>query len=113
MRLRAGWFRDPVVVATATGAGAYGTTLAEPITVYGDVSGDASMVRNAVGVEVLSQQSMRFPPAAATDTGRTVDPLQVFTPESEVTVRGQTALVVRVKPHTVRGAVVYVTVLTT
>jgi hypothetical protein len=107
------WFVEQVTVATKTGDGAYGSVLATPVTVLGNVDSRAVLVRNSAGAEVLAQQVLRFPPAASTTTGTVVDPLAVFTPDSEVTVNGRAALVLTVKPFTIRGAVGYVEVTTT
>ena len=117
MRLPAGWFREPVTIATYTGQGAYGDSFADDVTVLGHVAsgrgtvGGVRVRSSASGDEVVADQLLILPnPARLADGSGTVDPAEVLLAESRVTVRGVTSTAVHVEPHIQPGTneVVYV-----
>lgn len=114
MRLRRSRLKDVVTVTTFLGEGGLEATFAEPVTVRCDVDGWRRLVRSSGGEEVLSSQTLRLHPQTQ-DVGNTrlLDPLELFTPESRVEVRGRVSEVVSVMPHSDRGRLVMVEVATT
>lgn len=114
MRIRRSRLRDLATVTTFLGEGGVGASFADPVTVRCDVDGWRRLVRASGGEEVVSEQTLRLHPETQ-DEARTAlfDPLQLFTPESRVNVRGRPSEVVSVTPHTDRGRLVMVEVATT
>lgn len=108
MRVRRGAFREPVTVRTYRGQSGSGRVLADPRTVHADVDSSRALVRASDGTEVTSEARLTVHPRpllVGADPAQEVDPLELFAPESEVTVRGRTTRVISVKPHTDRGRV--------
>lgn len=89
-----------VAVETYAGTTAYGPSLAASVDVTCHVMRTRRLVRNADGVEVVSEVTLH---AAAADEAK-------FTPESRLTIGTQVSTVLAVSPKTLRGEVVYVEV---
>ena len=108
MRFRRGVLREPVTVRTFRGQSGRGPVYAQPRTVLVDVDASRALVRGPDGAEVTSEARLIAHPRPRlvdVDPPADVDPLELFTPESQVTVRGRVADVISVKPHTSRGRV--------
>lgn len=114
MKVRRSLLKDQVEVTTRTGEGAYGPIFADPVTVWCDVDETRRLVRAAEGDETVSEATLTLHPQTRTvpaeGAATVVDPLQVFTPESPVVVRGRQSTVLAAKPHTMRGRTVAVEV---
>lgn len=115
MKVRRSGLKDTVVVETREGEGAYGPINADPVTVRCNVDETRRLVRDASGDETVSEASLLLHPRShvVDDEGQridTVDPLQVFTPESPVTVNGRTTRVLTAKTLSVRSSVMAVEV---
>lgn len=103
MKIPQKWWVEPVIVQTYLGTNANGPNLAAEQNVFGNIQSATKLVIKADGVEVNSEMTLRFPPSAD----------GIFTPQSLVTVQGRAAIVLVVKPHAVRGQLVYIEVATT
>ena len=94
-------FLDAVTVETYAGDSAYGALYAVAVAVACKVSSVQSLVRNAEGVEVVSSLTLYVAPEDAA----------LFTPESIVTVAGNTSVVLTVAPQSRPGETVYAKVM--
>jgi hypothetical protein len=94
-------FRDSVSVETYSGDSAYGALHADSVAVQCKVSAVQNLVRNAEGVEVVSSVTLYVKPEDAA----------LFTPESLVTVAGNTSVVLTVAPQARPGETVYAKVM--
>lgn len=109
MRVPRGWFSEEVTVRPYTGSGPYGDAFGEPFTVKANVDSRRVLVRSADGEEVVGEATFHLPPTLPDGT----DPLVRVPEQSEITYRGRTGIAQTVKPHTVRGRVIYVSVTST
>ena len=100
---------DTVTVTTYDGETAYGPTYGTPRTVTCRVEHTRKLVRDRMGDEVVAESTIYVLPILQ-DGSRAVD---VFTPESLVTVDGREAQVIGCASHRGQGAPVYVEVTTT
>ncbi len=113
MKVRRSQLKDTVTVDTRTGEGAYGPTYAAPRDVQCDVDETRRMVRDSNGDEAVSEATLICHPrtwVTVDDTTLMVDPLEVFTPESTVTIAGRTSRVLAAKERKIRGYAVLVEV---
>lgn len=115
MKIRRSLMKQLVTVATRTGEGAYGPIDAEPRTVECMVDETRRLVRDANGDETTSEATLTLHPVTRVldDTHHAidwVDPLEVFTPESPVTINGRTSRVLSVKATKVRSSTLSVEV---
>lgn len=109
-----GWhYAVPATVSTYAGEGAYGPAVAAPVTVNCRVDGRRKLVRSAAGDEVVSETTLLLPPSCRSAAGAQVVPEDLFTPESQVTVRGRTSQVISTQAHLEGVSVVYVEVTLT
>jgi len=92
-----------VGIETKTGNGSYGPLYAASVNVTCVVSTTRRMVRNADGVEVVSERTLGVP---ASDEAR-------FTPGSRVTIGTLISTVIAVSPKEYKGQVVHVEVACT
>lgn len=95
--------RDEATVRTYEGEAAVGATFADAIPVSGRWALTRQLVRNADGVEVLSELVGYVAPEAA----------GLFPPESQVTVFGHTGKVISVSTHARPGQPVLAKVMCT
>lgn len=115
MKIRRSMLKDQVTVETYNGEGAYGPILAAARTVWCNVDETRRLVRDANGDETVSEATLHLHPRTRTvpaegQVQETVDPLEVFTPESAVVIRGRATRVITCKPHTLRGTTAMVEV---
>ena len=114
MKIRRSLLKDLVVVETYSGEGAYGPNFDAPVTVKVNVDQTRRLVRNTAGDEVVSESTLAVHPAPRDETTRALlDAVALFTPETRVTISGRAAKVIGVKPNTMRGRTVYVSVTVT
>ena len=114
MKIRRSLLKDLVVVETYSGEGAYGPNFDAPVTVKVNVDQTRRLVRNSAGDEVVSEATLAVHPAPRDETTRLLlDAMALFAPESAVTISGRVAKVIGVKPNTMRGRIVYVSVTVT
>lgn len=114
MKIRRSLLKDLVAVETYTGEGAYGPIFAAPVTVKVNVDQTRRLVRNPAGAEVVSEATLAVHPTPRNETtGATLDAATLFAPESRVTISGRSAKVISMKPNTIRGRTVYVSVTVT
>lgn len=117
MKIRRSGLKDLVVVETRTGEGAYGPINAAPRAVACSVDETRRLVRDATGDETVSEATLLLHPRTHVIEGvltrtvvATVDPLEVFTPESPVTVNGRASRVLSAKHLKVRNSILAVEV---
>ena len=107
MKVRRSLLKDTVVVRTRTAEGSYGDTFADPVTVPCLIDETRRVVRDASGQETVSEAQLQLHPntrATAEDgTVTVVDPMDLFAPESRVTVAGRESQVITAKPLRLRG----------
>lgn len=115
MKIRRSLLKDPVVVATYGGESAYGPTYSPEVRALVNVDATRRLVRNADGDEAVAEATLQAHPVirlvdANDQPVGTVDPLELFAPESKVTLPGRTtpSTVLAAKPNTLRGRVVFV-----
>jgi len=114
VKIRRSLLKDLVAVETYSGEGAYGPVFAASVTVKVDVDQTRRLVRNAAGDEVVSEATFAVHPQPRDETTRgLLDATTLFAPESAVTIDGRAAKVIGVKPNTMRGRRVYVSVTVT
>jgi len=114
MKIRRSLLKDLVTVETYSGEGAYGPIFEASVTVKVNVDQTRRLVRNAAGDEVVSEATLAVPPQPRHETTRALlDAVALFTPETRVTISGRAAKVIGVKPNTMRGRIVYVSVTVT
>ena len=114
MKIRRSLLKDLVTVETYSGEGAYGPNFAASVTVKVNVDQTRRLVRNPAGDEVVSEATFAVHPQPRNETsGATLDAVALFAPESAVTIAGRSAKVIGVKPNTMRGRCVYVSVTVT
>ena len=94
-RIRRSLLKDTVPVETYSGQGAYGPVYAGSVAVRCNVDDTRRLVRDASGVEVLSEATLYVRPEDAA----------LFTPESRLTIAGRASRVITVSPQVVRGYV--------
>jgi len=76
--------RDPLSVEPHSGEGAYGPVYAAAVTVFGKVTMSRQLVRNSIGVEVVSEMTVYGDP----------DDEASFPPQSRVTFDGRVSTVI-------------------
>ena len=114
MKVRRSLLKDLVAVETYSGEGAYGPIFEASVTVKVNVDQTRRLVRNTAGDEVVSESTLAVHPAPRDETTRALlDAMALFAPESAVTIAGRAAKVIGVKPNTMRGRIVYVSVTVT
>jgi len=114
VKIRRSLLKDLVTVESYTGDGAYGPNFDAPVTVKVNVDQTRRLVRNTAGDEVVSEATLAVHPQPRDETsGELLDATTLFTPETRVTIAGRAAKVISVKPNTVRGHNVYVSVTVT
>jgi hypothetical protein len=114
MKIRRSLLKDLVSVETYSGEGAYGPIFAASVTVKVNVDQTRRLVRNPAGDEVVSEATFAVHPQPRDEaTGELLDVATLFAPESAVTIAGRLAKVIGVKPNTMRGRIVYVSVTVT
>ena len=114
MKIRRSLLKDLVSVETYSGEGSYGPVFEAPVTVKVNVDQTRRLVRNAAGDEVVSESTLAVHPQPRDETTRALlDATTLFAPESRVTISGRAAKVIGVKPNTMRGRIVYVSVTVT
>lgn len=101
MKLRRSLLKDTVTVTTLAGSGAYGPSFSDPLVIACDIDETRRLVRDSGGAEVVSDARLHIHP----------DDAAAFTPDSGVQIRGRAAIVLTVKPHTLRGRTVYIEVV--
>lgn len=97
---------DTVTVETKTGASGYETAYSAPLNVDCRAEATRRLVRDASGAEVVSEVTVQLLPVLP-DGRPTVD---VFTPESRVSVLDRTSQIITAQAHRGMGAAVYVEV---
>jgi len=90
-------------VEAYSGSGAYGPVYAAAVTVLGKVSYTRQLVRNADGIEVISEVTAYVHP----------DDAAPFMPESQVTIDSRVSTVITVGPQSRPGEAVLVKVMCT
>lgn len=115
MKIRRSMLKQTVVVRTRTGEGAYGPVDQEPRTVACMIDETRRLVRDASGDETVSEATLTLHPRTRVldDDGHlvaTVDPLEVFTPESPVEINGRVSRVLSAKATTIRSSTMAVEV---
>lgn len=111
MKIRRSLLKDLVTVETYTGDGAYGPIFAAPVTVKVNVDQTRKLVRNPAGVEVVSEATLMVHPHPIDEaTGLLLEAAALFAPESRVTIAGRISTVLIMKPNTIQGRIVYVSV---
>lgn len=115
MKVRRSLLKDTVTVATRTGEGAYGPITAAAVEVVCQIDETRRLVRDSNGDEAVSEATLTLHPRtrvldAEGQIVDTVDPLEVFTPESPVTIGGRASRVLSVKVTKVRSSVLGVEV---
>jgi len=114
MKIRRSLLKDLVTVETYSGEGAYGPIFEASVTVKVNVDQTRRLVRNTAGDEVVSEATLAVHPAPRDEATRALlDATTLFAPESRVTISGRAAKVISVKPNTMRGHNVYVSVTVT
>jgi len=113
MKVRRSLLKDTVNVRTRTGEGSYGDTWATAVDVPCFVDTTRKLVRDGTGQETVSELTLTLHPrtyATAGGVRTTVDPMELFSAESEVIVDGRTSRVISTKQAKLRGYVVAVEV---
>jgi len=115
VKVRRSHLKDQVTVRSYSGEGAYGAAYGDPLTVWCNVDAKRRLVRDAAGDETVAEATLLLHPRTRTvpaegQVQQTIDPAEVFVPESEVTIGGRTTRVLECKPHTLRGTTVMVEV---
>lgn len=114
MKVRRSALKDSVVVRTRTGEGSYGDSFAAAVTVPCLIDETRRLVRDPYGKETVSEATLVLHPrtkATAVDTSvTTVDPMDVFTAESEIVIEGRMSHVITAKRSKLRGYTVAVEV---
>lgn len=116
MKVRRSQLKDQATVATYGGEGSSGASYADGVTVWCAVDETRRLVRDQSGDEAVSEATLilhpqtRTIPADVAQLPAVVDPLELFTAESQVTIRGRTTNVLTAKAHTDRGRTAYVEV---
>ena len=110
MKIRRSLLKDQVQVASYSGEGAYGPVYVAAVRVWCNVDATRRLVRDANGDEAVSEATLQLHPQTRTvpddpaAQAGVVDPLAVFTPESQVTLPdGRTTKVMTAKADTMRG----------
>lgn len=105
MIIPGGWFVERVTVETFLGSGAYGDRYADPVEVFGHISGGRRVTRSTQGEEVTSDQRVMLPnPVSRVGGGEVLDPSQLLRPESRVTSGAMSSTVVQVAEHRQPGS---------
>lgn len=104
MKVRRSVLKDTVTVATRTGGGSYGDTLADPVDLLCLIDETRRMVRDGSGQQVVSEATLTLHPRSRVGTS-TVDPMEVFTQGSEVKINGRESEVLAAKELKLRGQV--------
>lgn len=115
MKIRRSLMQQLVIVTTRTGDGAYGPAYDDPRQVECMIDETRRLVRDSAGDETVSEATLTLHPVTRVldDTHHVVDhvdPLEVFTPESPVTINGRSSRVLSAKANVVRSSVVSVEV---
>lgn len=111
MKIRRSLLKDLVSIETYTGDGAYGPVFDPAITVKVNVDQTRRLVRNAAGVETISEATLMVHPEPRDEaTGAILDGVALFTPESRISVSGRSTTVLGVSPNTVHGGVMFLKV---
>jgi len=116
MKIRRSTLKDRVTVRTRTGEGSYGDVFAEALDVPCYLDETRRLVRDASGQQAVSEATLTLHPdsratlRAEPHTPSVVDPLEVFTPESEVDLGGRLSRVITARRITMRGYVVSIEV---
>ena len=113
MKIRRSLLKDVVPVATYSGESAYGPAYAAEVRALVNVDATRRLVRNADGDEVVAEATLQAHPTtrlvdANGQPAGTADALELFAPESRVTIDGRTSTVIAAKPNTLRGRTVFV-----
>lgn len=109
MKVRRSLLKDTVTAATYTGDGPYGPVYDTLVTVRCGIDETRRLVRDSAGDERVSEATLTLHPSTqTTDTtipGQTitVDPVEVFTPETLVTIAGRDSRVLSARTLTRRG----------
>lgn len=108
MKIRRSLLKDLVTIETYTGDGAYGPVWAAAVTVKVNVDQTRRLVRNAAGIETISEATIGSHPHPRDEaTGLLLDATALFVPESRITIAGRVSTVLGVKMNTVQGRAVY------
>lgn len=111
MKIRRALLKDLVSIETYTGDGAYGPVFNTAVTFKVNVDQTRRLVRNAAGVEVVSEATLMSHPEPRDEvTGLLLDGIALITPGSRITVSGRSTTVLGVAPNTIRGGVVFLKV---
>lgn len=100
---------DLVTVAPYKGEGAYGPSYGEEVEVDCRAVTDRKLVRNGAGDEVVSESTLYVRPVLPNG----IPTVDVFPPESLVTVNGRQAQVISAAPHRGSGPPVLIEITTT
>lgn len=112
MKVRRSLLRDLVTVETHTGGGAYGPVFAAAVTVKVNADNTRRLVRNAAGVEVISEATLTVHPYPRDEaTGLALDAMTLFAPESRITLSGRVSVAISTVANTVRGNIAWVRVM--
>lgn len=108
MKVRQSALKDVVDVATRTGEGATGPTYDAMVRVRCEIDETRRMVRDSNGDEAVSEATLTLHPnTRVVDADglpvATVDPMDVFAPESTVTIDGRASRVLSTKRRSMRG----------
>lgn len=115
MKVRRSALKDRVIVETYDGEGGTGPVYAPARTVRCEVDETRRLVRDSNGDETVSEATLVLHPRTritVDDDGivGTVDPLDLFRPESTVTINGRASRVLAAKARTMRGYTVAIEV---
>jgi hypothetical protein len=110
VKVRRSVLKDAVTVATRTGGGSYGDTLADAVVVPCLIDETRRMVRDASGQQVVSEATLTLHPRSratpqAGGASTTVNPMDVFSQGSEVQINGRESEVLAAKELKMRGQV--------
>lgn len=107
MKIRRSVLKDVVTLRTRTAEGSYGDVLAEAVLVPCLIDETRRLVRDASGQETVSEATLTLHPhttvVAEDNSATTVDPLDVFTAESEVLIGVRVSRVITAKALRLRG----------
>jgi hypothetical protein len=109
MKVRRSLLKDSVVVQTRTGGGSYGDTISDPVTVPCLIDETRRMVRDSAGQQVISEATLTLHPLSDTlaedGTAAEGNPMDLFTPGSEVEINGRASEVLAAKELKLRSQV--------